>query len=273
MAKTLVIAEAGSSWRIGTKSARHIEYAKKCILIAKQAGAQAVKFQWTSDARKMEQRRKVPAGSYTILAWPQAWLNVFAAECEQVGIEFMCSVFLAKDVLTIAPFIRRFKIASLEAMDIDLFSVCEFHRKPIIVSCGAMEYDELDALVSSVGSCNVPVSLLHCVASYPAPINQTNLGVFRSRHGSPFTGLSGLSDHSGDILTGALAVACGAEIIEVHFRLDETRKDNADFAHSHDPWSLGEYVAAIRKAELMLGDGVKKIEACERDIVKHRVVS
>ena len=273
MVKTFVIAECANTWRIGTKSARHIEYAKKCILIAKRAGADAVKFQWTSDTRKMEQRRKVPDGTYTMLAWPQAWLNVFAAECERVGIEFMCSVFLPKDVATIAPFVKQFKIASLEASDFELFDACEFLHKPIIVSCGAMDYDELDAMVSSVGSCDVPVALLHCVASYPAPIDQMNLGALRSRHGSPFTGLSGLSDHSGDILTGALAVACGAEIIEVHFRLDETRKDNADFDHSHDPWSLGEYIAAIRKAELMLGDGVKKIEECERAIIPHRVLS
>jgi N-acetylneuraminate synthase len=273
MVKTFVIAECANTWRIGTKSARHIEYAKKCILIAKRAGADAVKFQWTSDTRKMEQRRKVPDGTYTMLAWPQAWLNVFAAECERVGIEFMCSVFLPKDVATIAPFVKQFKIASLEASDFELFDACEFLHKPIIVSCGAMEYDELDAMVSSVASCDVPVSLLHCVASYPAPIDQMNLGVFRSRHGSPFTGFSGLSDHSGDVLTGALAVACGAEIIEVHFRLDETRKDNADFAHSHDPWSLGEYIAAIRKAELMLGDGVKCVQPSEQAIRVHRVVS
>lgn len=273
MAKTFIIAEAANTWRIGTKSARHIEYAKKCIGIASRAGADAVKFQWTSDTRLMEKRRKVPEGTYTMLAWPQAWLGVFAAECEKLGIEFMVSCYLAKDVLTVAPFVRRFKIASLEASDLELFDACEYHRKPIIVSCGAMEYDELDAMVSSVGSCDVPVSMLHCVASYPTPINEMNLGVFRSRHGSPFTGLSGLSDHSGDELTGALAVACGADIIEVHFRLDETRKDNSDFAHSHDPWGLQQYITAIRKAELMLGDGVKRVQPSEEPILKHRVRS
>jgi sialic acid synthase SpsE len=132
-----------------------------------------------------------------------------------------------------------------------------------------MTDDQMNALLNRIQNRMIDLTILHCVAAYPTPASQMNLSAIK------YPGLlrCGLSDHSGDLLTGALAVACGAEIIEVHFRLDETRKDNADFAHSHDPWSLGEYVAAIRKAELMLGDGVKKIEACERDIVKHRVLS
>ena len=273
MARTLVIAEAGSSWRIGSKTIRHVEYAKKCIRIAKDAGADICKFQWVSDSRLMEKRRNVPLGTYTILAWPKPWLNILAAECESVGIEFCCTAYLAADVAIIAPFVKRFKIASLEAMDFELFDACERQRKPILMSCGAMSYEELDGVVSSIGSCATEIKLLHCMAAYPAPINQMNLGVFRSQYGSPFTSLDGLSDHSGDLLTGALAVACGAEIIEVHFRLDETRPTNPDYGHSHSPTRLKVYIENIRKGELMLGDGVKKIEECEQPMRMHRVTA
>jgi N,N'-diacetyllegionaminate synthase len=75
------------------------------------------------------------------------------------------------------------------------------------------------------------------------------------------------------VLTGALAVACGATIVEVHFRLDETRKDNPDFAHSLSPGNLTTYIANIRKAERMLGDGVKKVEASEVPMLQHRVTA
>lgn len=270
MVKTFVIAEAGSSWRIGTKSARHIEYAKKCIRIAKEAGCDAVKFQWTSDPRLMEKRRKVPEGAYTILTWPQAWLNVFAAECEHLGIEFMCTAFLPQDVSIIAPFVKRFKIASLEANNLELFDACEQQRKPIILSTGALGHAQLCDIDSQIGSNAYGVKMLQCTAAYPCPINQLNLSILAP---SKFKMVHGLSDHSGDELAGALAVACGAKIIEVHMRLDETRADNPDFVHSHDPWSLRLYVQNIRKAELMLGDGVKRIMPSEAGMVKHRVTT
>jgi N,N'-diacetyllegionaminate synthase len=274
MSNAFIIAEAGSTWRDGVKPRLHLAKAMKCIRIAKACGADAVKFQWTSAPGLMAARRHVTnVGAYHFLAWPQKWLKLLAAECEEVGIEFMCTVFLVADVPTIAPFVKRFKIASLEAMDLELFDACEQQRKPIMMSCGAMSYEELEGVVSSIGSCATEIKLLHCVAAYPAPINQMNLGVFRSRHGSPFTALNGLSDHSGDLLTGALAVACGAEIVEVHLRLDETRPENPDYAHSHSPAGLKQYIAAIRKAELMLGDGIKKVEERERPMLAHRVTA
>jgi sialic acid synthase SpsE len=58
--------------------------------------------------------------TYSILAWPAEWLPLLAKECERVDIEFMCSVFIPQDVAAIAPFVQRFKVASLEAMDTEL---------------------------------------------------------------------------------------------------------------------------------------------------------
>jgi N,N'-diacetyllegionaminate synthase len=271
--RVFVIAEAANTWRIGRVDEQHLRYARKAIVTAKAAGADAVKFQWTSDPTLMAERRTVLSDTYTILAWPAAWLPLLAKECERVDIEFMCSVFLAKDVATIAPFVQRFKVASLECQDEALVAEMEQHRittvrgpipykpspgayiKPIYVSVGAAERSATPAYGA----------LLHCCCAYPAPLSQMNLAVLR-RHD-----YHGLSDHTGDVLTGAVAVGAGAEIIEVHFRLDETRKDNPDYLHSHSPNRLVEYIMNVRKAEIMLGDGVKKIEECEKPLLKHRV--
>jgi N-acetylneuraminate synthase len=276
MVKTFVIAECATTWRIGTKSARHIEYAKQCILIAKQAGANAVKFQWVSDPRAMEKRRKVLKGTYTMLAWPKAWLNVFAAECEKVGIEFMCTVFLPIDIATIAPFVKRFKVASLEAMDLDFISSHLRFKKPMFISTGAMTRESVEILRDHAfgyaeekpwwWQCH-EVKLLQCSCAYPSPLNAMQLIQIQ------LYGADGLSDHSGDVLTGALAVACGAKTIEFHIRLDETRPENSDYQHSLPPAKFREYVANIRKAELMLGDGIKKVEACEQPMLAHRVMT
>ena len=267
--KTFVIAEAGSTWRIGAKQKLHLAYAKKCIRVAKAAGADCVKFQWCSQPGLMAERRHMKnVGAYSLLAWPAEWLPSLAAECEEAGIEFLCTVFIPADVPCIAPFVRRFKIASLEAMDLELFEACERHQKPIILSTGALDHATLCDLDSQVGSNAYGVKLLQCTAAYPCPLNHLNLAMLKP---GKFRMVHGLSDHSGDVMTGALAVACGAEIIEVHFRLDETRADNPDFQHSHIPKGLASYISNIRKAERMLGDGIKKVEACEAPMLQHRV--
>jgi N,N'-diacetyllegionaminate synthase len=277
--RVFVIAEAANTWRIGRVDDQHLRYARKAIVTAKAAGADAVKFQWTSDPQLMAERRKVLPDTYSILAWPAAWLPLLAKECERVDIEFMCSCFLAKDVATIAPYVQRFKIASLEAQDTELRTAMLGHGKPVIVSTGAhtweafgwaFQYDE------------EVVQFLQCTCAYPAPLSTVNLQGMKNwyaNEGNRFGNtqeriafhMIGLSDHTGDTLTGAVAVGAGAQIIECHFRLDETLKNNPDYNHSHSPNSFVEYVMNIRKAEVMMGDGIKKVEECERPLLKHRV--
>jgi sialic acid synthase SpsE len=126
------------------------------------------------------------------------------------------------------------------------------------------------------------VQFLQCTCAYPAPLSAVNLQGMKNwyaNEGNRFGNtqeriafhMIGLSDHTGDVLTGAVAVGAGAEMIEVHFRLDETRKDNPDYLHSHLPSALIEYVTNIRKAEIMMGDGIKKVEKCEEQLLRHRV--
>lgn len=267
MSKTFVIAECATTWYIGKSAKNHLAKAIKCIRMAKDCGADAVKFQWTSAPAMMAQRRHVTnLCAYYRLAWPKEWLPILAAECEDVGIEFMCTVYLPQDVATIAPYVRRFKIASLEAHDGKFCQSCIDTGKSVIISLGASEYAETQKFFPRSGFSWTTVRLLQCTAGYPTPLDQLQLLLCKGIY-------DGLSDHSGDLLAGAFAVAAGAEIVEVHFRLDETRKDNPDFAHSHAPASLRRYIANIRKAEIMLGDGIKKIEECERPLIKHRVLA
>jgi N,N'-diacetyllegionaminate synthase len=262
---TLVIAEIGSAWRFG-KPARHMDNAVRAIAEAKAAGADCCKFQWVSNPSEMERRRTVPAGSYEILAWPVGWLQRLATECQTVGIEFMCTAFVPADVRVIAPFVKRLKIASLEACDPDLLNACAQTKKPLLMSTGAMNRLEVQELIR-YADLILPahgLTLLHCTAQYPAPLDQLNLLAIDD-------GLTGYSDHSGDTLTGALAVAVGALAVEVHFRLDGTPKDNPDFMHSLSPADLRTYVFNIRKAEKMLGSYSKMITKGEAAMRQHQV--
>ncbi len=252
---TFLIAEIGSAWRFGKE---HFQNACKAIDVAKACGASAVKFQWTSDPREMEQRRNIAIGSYDILHYPIGWVKDIHDYCVSIGIEYMCSVYIHKDVDFMNPYVKRWKVASLENQSNALVLAMEATGKPIIISHGAT-----GATDDAWGKLH---QTLHCTASYPAPLQSLNLSAIKS------FGYKGYSDHSCNVLTGALAVACGAKIVEVHFRLDDTPEYNSDFKHSLSPSRLNEYIKNIRNAELMLGDGRKKVEPCEEWARQHKVM-
>lgn len=266
--KTFIIAEIGSAWRYGDSPLQHLVNAQEAVRIAKEAGASCIKFQWTSDPRKMEKRRKAKKGTYDILAWPEKWIEQLYKECEKVGIEWMCTVFLPADVKVIDPYVKRFKVASLEVMDEQLFATIYKTNKPTIASTGASEIDDIKK-ARWLNNCEI----LQCTASYPASLEAINLNIINCSHEFHGAGIhvDGLSDHSADLMTGALAVARGAEIIEVHFRLSRTPKDNPDYPHSHSPERLRQYIDNIKKAEVMLGDGIKRVMPCEEWALKHKV--
>lgn len=252
---TFVIAEIGSAWNY---SSTRQGIAGMAIRLAKLAGADAIKFQWTSDPRLMEARRKVEPLNYEILAWPQAWIEEFANTCVWYGIEFMCTVYLPKDVQILNPYVKRWKVASLEIDDTQLINAMAATKKMVIGSYGASQYPINGWAVDRP---------LHCTVAYPAPLASLNLLAIEANN------FRGYSDHSKNVLTGAVAVACGAEIIEVHFRLDYTPEENPDYGHSLNEDQICEYISNIRKAELMLGDGEKKVLPCEKWALGHKVLS
>jgi sialic acid synthase SpsE len=258
-----IIAEVGSAWVFTDDWKKNYNHALRAISIAADAGCSACKFQWTSDPVRMAERRHVERSTYWRLSWPQVWHQAFATECTKSGIEYMCTAYLEADVVAIAPHVQRFKIASLEMNDFGLQTAMVNYGKPVYVSTGC--HVELPPLFMKYN-----VHLLHAVSAYPAPLMELNLAAIDGHRGGQY---EGFSDHSANVLTGAVAVAAGATILEVHFRLRNTPPANPDFAHSHPPDQLREYAQNVRAAELMLGDGVKRIQPSEEPLLKHRVTT
>lgn len=255
MSKTFVIAEAGSCHD------GEIARAFKLIYAAKAAGADACKFQYWSSSLDLAERRNA-WDYYPIYAFyrvPHVWLSWLHFGCLANGIEFMCTVYLPKDIEDIAPLVNRFKIASFEAGDHDFVRAHEKYHKKTYVSTGMQDKDS--SIVYFPG-----VEYLHCVSAYPTPLDQANLGVLRETDW-----YSGYSDHTRNVLTGALAVAAGARVIEVHFRLDDTDPENPDYGTALSPGQLKDYVALIRQAEVMMGSGVKEPQPAEQAMMAYRV--
>lgn len=248
----MVIAECGSC-HDGS-----VEKADRLITAAKAAGADAAKFQFWSSADRMARRRQAPEyrDIYARYQVPESWLAALKAECDAVGIEFMCSTYLPEDVPVVAPLVTTMKIASFEANDIGFLAA---HVAPlragknIIVSMGmGADWQVVEQWLGRglLRENGARIRLLLCVSAYPAPMDAFRLQRLW-RPGSA----AGLSDHSHPSFTlmGALAVAAGATIVERHLRLDDTDESNPDAAAAMRPLSFQAYVDHIRSAEMAVG--------------------
>lgn len=243
------------------------------IMAAADAGADAIKFQWTSRPYRMARRRgRALEDGYgdvyaRYLAWPSDWHAGLAGQCRDAGIDYMCTAFLPEDVATVAPHVASFKVASFEADDAALLEAhVPFRRKRVIVSTGMLDDRGAASVAGLARAFGLDAPLLHCVSAYPCPHGELGLAIMR--HGR----YAGLSDHTRPELTwtGALAAAAGARIVEAHLRLDGTDAANPDFPHAMAPGQFGDYVRNIRFAEACVGDG-RRASACEDAMRRYRV--
>lgn len=256
--RVFVIAEAGSCHDNSYASALRL------IQTAKQAGADACKFQFWSSPKRLAERRHAEAyfPVYAKYQLPEEWLPKLAQECRANGIEFMCTTYLPEDIEIVAPHVQRFKVASFEAGDVEFVDAHKKYDKDLIISCGMGAMPQWNHQRRHW--------FLHCVSAYPAPVEAANLSAIGRDDEEGFV-RDGYSDHTKFVLTGAFATCAGARILEVHFRLNDTDPQNPDYGTALSPSELAEYVSLVRLAEKMLGDGVKRPQACEAEMSKYRV--
>ncbi len=269
--RIFIIAEAGSNW---TNEGE----AEKMIDTAVEAGADAVKFQtFRSDTLYVKGAGK---SSYLAKAgyaedirdilkrseMPYEMIPKLAKYCEEKGIEFMSSVFSEKDFEAVDPYVKRHKLASYEISHSHLIKLIAGSGKPLIMSTGCAEIEEIAWAVNLFREYGgKELTLLQCTAKYPASIASLNLQAIRSLE-VLFKTSVGLSDHSQDPVVGPVAAAAlGAKVIEKHFTLDRTLQ-GPDHAFSLEPAELQLMVRMIRKTEQALGSGIKAVLPEEEEL-------
>lgn len=266
-----IIAEIGSNFD------GSLTKAKKLIKLAKQSGADAVKFQtFTAKGLIMKQgfdRKTAFQAKWKNSVWetykkaefPREWHKELNNFSKKMGIHFFTSPwdFEAVDMLdALNP--PAFKIGSGDITYLEILKYVASKKKPIILATGASTIKEVEDAVKTIKSTgNKQIILLHSVTQYPSPIEDANLLVLE-RLRKTFQLNVGYSDHSPGSLVALASVTLGARIIEKHFT-DDPSLSGPDHPHSMDPKSFSSMVKDIRILQRALGDGKKKVEKSEKE--------
>lgn len=168
-------------------------------------------------------------------------MGFFSSPSDPSGIDFL-------EALNVPAY----KIASFEITDIPLIKKAAGTGKPIIISTGIADENDIQLAVDTcrkVGNNNI--LLMKCVSSYPAPIDKINLSALSTMR-EKFKCRIGLSDHSMGDIVATTAVALGAEMVEKHFILNR-RLGGPDAEFSMEPDEFKLMVERIRDVEKCLG--------------------
>ena len=253
--KVLIIAE------IGNNHEGNFTLAEEMIGLAAEAGSDAVKFQTIIPERlvSVQQTERIKQLKQFQLSYDQ--FSKLAEVAKNEGVIFLSTPFDIDSALFLNDIVPAFKIASGDNDFFPLMEVIAETGKPIIMSTGLMNLDEVKKSVLFIkniwqeNQIKQELALLHCVSSYPTPPENANLLTIRELE--QVADVVGFSDHTIGIKAAVLSVAIGARIIEKHFTLDNKYSDFHDHQLSANPADFKEMVEKIRIAEKMLGDGVK----------------
>jgi len=276
---TFVIAEAGSNWKIGSLN-DDVSQAKKLILSAVNAGADAIKFQtfksktvYAHDAGQIDYLSNKNTSSsinelFDDLSMPYEMIPELSSFCNEHKIIFMSTAFSIDDAKHLDPYVKIHKVASYEINHIRLLEFLARTKKPILISTGASSYNEIDFAIKKIKeNGNDKIALLQCTAKYPTPIDSLNLNVIstlKSKYGFPV----GFSDHSLDPVIGPLlSIGFGATIVEKHFTVDKSLS-GPDHHFALDPNELKLMIDSIRNADAAKGDSIKQVLNVELELQK-----
>lgn len=207
---------------------------------------------------------------YKCAQTPFDWHKDVFAHAKKLGITCFSTPFdeSAVDVLEDlnAP---AYKIASFELTDIPLVKYAASTNKPLIISTGMSDAEEIEETVASARDAGcTELILLHCLSAYPAPSDQFNMRTLPDLR-DRFDVLVGLSDHTLDNTSASVALALDACLIEKHFTSDRNI-DSPDSKFSLEPREMKSLVGLSKEIHQILGMVSYERKECEKQNIRFR---
>lgn len=247
-----------------------INAAKLMCYEAKAAGVDAVKFQ-TYKADKIASKnspaywdlREEPTTSQHELfmkfdQFGESEYAELAGYCREIDIEFMSTPFDFEAADYLDRYLNYYKISSSDVTNIPFIEHIAQKDKPILMSVGASEQEEIDSALSAIRRHNQKqIVLMHCVLEYPTPYEHANLNKIRQFQKMYPHLVIGYSDHTKpDKNYNVVKSACllGAKVIEKHFTLNKTLKGN-DHYHAMDPSDVVQIKRELDFCNQLCGSG------------------
>jgi N-acetylneuraminate synthase len=265
-------------------SANHdgdLERARLLIRLAKEAGADAAKFQnfrapqivsdygFKSLGGQLSHQaawKKSVFQVYADASLPLEWTPALKEACDQVGIDYFSSPYDFEAVDMLDPYVPAHKIGSGDITWLEILEHIARKGKPTILSTGASDIGEVQRAVHTILPINPQLVVLQCNTNYTASLenfDHIHLRVLEA-YRALFPGLIlGLSDHTHGHATVLGAVALGARVIEKHFT-DDTSRTGPDHPFSMTPATWREMVDRTRELERALGTADKVIAGNEQ---------
>lgn len=260
-----------------------LERALSMVDAAAATGCDAIKIQtYTPDTMTIESDKadfRIEGGPwdgrtlydlYIEAHTPYEWHEALFDRARQRGVIMFSSPFdeTAVDLLESlgAP---AYKIASFEVVDLALIAYVARRGKPMIISTGLANLEEIERALKTVReNGNPPVILLHCISAYPAPIDEANVRTVADIS-QRFGVASGLSDHTMGSAASVAAIGIGAVVIEKHFTL--ARADGGpDSGFSLEPAEFTALVKDCKDAWRALGSAGYNLKGSEEGNIAFR---
>lgn len=285
MNSVFIIAEAGVNHN------GSLDIAYKLIDEAKNAGADAVKFQTFKAEDLTTKDNKMAEYQITNTSKLETQLEMLKRlelsfddflklkrYCDKINIEFLSSPFDIESARFLYKIgLKKFKIASGEITNIILLREIGSYKKDVIMSTGMCYIAEVENALNILienGTEKQNICILHCNTEYPTRFEDVNLLAMTTLENT-FKVDVGYSDHTEGMEVPLAAVALGAKVIEKHFTLDRSM-EGPDHKASMEPEEFRKMVSSIRNIEKCLGDGVKKPSESEKkniNLVRKSIVA
>ncbi len=266
---------------IGVNHEGSLEKAKELIQLSKEGGADAAKFQ-TYKAETIASKnspsywdlKNEPTKSQFKLFKKYDLFNKsdfveLSKHCKKLEIQFLSTPFDSKAIDFLDPLMPFFKIASADITNIPFLRQVASKRKPVILSTGASNLNEIKNAVNVLESYGASdVAILHCILNYPTSNENASLGMIEGLRLSFPNYVIGYSDHTlpdKKMNTLKSAYIMGARIIEKHFTHDKTLKGN-DHYHAMDVNDLKSFKKELKIIKTLIGENYEKKPLSVEDI-------